>query len=204
MCLLEERGGFSFVCALSLAVVAMGFRARAKILDSDDIQRILKRVAHEILERNKGSEGIALIGVRTRGVHLARRIARAIEEIEGGKVDIGELDVSLYRDDISIRPTPDVGVTNLDFDVTDKKVIIVDDVLYTGRTTRAALDAITDFGRPKVIQLAVLIDRGHRELPIRADYVGKNIPTAGEERVKVSLEEVDGVDMVEIGEGELS
>ncbi|MDD5448509.1 MAG: bifunctional pyr operon transcriptional regulator/uracil phosphoribosyltransferase PyrR [Actinomycetota bacterium] len=182
----------------------MGFRARAKILDSDDIQRILKRVAHEILERNKGSEGIALIGVRTRGVHLARRIARAIEEIEGGKVDIGELDVSLYRDDISIRPTPDVGVTNLDFDVTDKKVIIVDDVLYTGRTTRAALDAITDFGRPKVIQLAVLIDRGHRELPIRADYVGKNIPTAGEERVKVSLEEVDGVDMVEIGEGELS
>lgn len=178
----------------------MGFKARAKILDSDDISRILKRIAHEILERNKGSEGIALVGIRTRGVHLARRLARAIEEIEGGKVAVGELDVSLYRDDISTRPAPHVGVTNLDFDVTDKKVIIVDDVLYTGRTTRAALDAITDFGRPKVVQLAVLIDRGHRELPIRADYVGKNIPTAGEERVKVSLEEVDGVDMVEIGE----
>lgn len=178
----------------------MVFHARARLLDADDIARIVKRISHEILERNKGSDGLALVGIRTRGVFLAQRLARTIEGIEGGHVDVGALDVSLYRDDIATRRALSVGVTEMDFDVNDKKVVIVDDVLYTGRTTRAAMDAIIDFGRPLVVQLAVLIDRGHRELPIRADYVGKNLPTSGNERVKVSLGEVDGVDMVEIGE----
>ena len=178
----------------------MAFEARAKVLDSEDVARVVKRISHEILERNKGSADIALIGVRTRGVFLARRLARTIEEIEGGIVQVGELDVAFYRDDIGTRPSSSVGVTEIPFDINDKKVVIVDDVLYTGRTTRAAMDALMDFGRPSVIQLAVLVDRGHRELPVRADYVGKNIPTSGNEKVKVSLVEVDGADMVEIGE----
>jgi len=176
------------------------FEARAQLLDADDIARFIKRVAHEILERNKGRDDLALVGVRTRGVFLARRLARTIEEIEGGSVYVGELDVSLYRDDVAIRRAASVGVTQIDFDVNDKKVVIVDDVLFTGRTTRAAMDAIMDFGRPAVIQLAVLIDRGHREVPIRADYVGKNLPTSGNEKVKVSLTEIDEIDMVEVGE----
>ncbi|HEY5526707.1 MAG TPA: bifunctional pyr operon transcriptional regulator/uracil phosphoribosyltransferase PyrR [Candidatus Anoxymicrobiaceae bacterium] len=180
----------------------MGFNARAKVLEADDIARIVKRISHEILERNKGAGGITLVGIRTRGVFLARRLARTIEEIEGNPVEVGELDVSFYRDDIATRGgAAAIGITNIDFDINDKQVIIVDDVLYTGRTTRAAMDALMDFGRPHVIQLAVLVDRGHRELPIRADYVGKNLPTAGDEKVKVSLVEVDGVDTVEIGEG---
>ncbi len=176
------------------------FVARAKIIDADDISRILKRVAHEILEKNRGSSDLALVGIRTRGVFLARRIAGIIGEIEGAKPDVGALDVSLYRDDVASRKASPVGVTEIDFDINDRVVVLVDDVLYTGRTTRAAMDALIDFGRPRKIQLAVLVDRGHRELPIRADYVGKNIPTSGRERVKVSLEETDGVDMVEIGE----
>ncbi len=180
----------------------MVFKARAKVLEADDIARIVKRISHEILERNKGSGGIKLVGVRTRGVFLARRLAAAIEEIERSRVDVGELDVAFYRDDIATRGAANVGVTQIEFDINDKQVVMVDDVLYTGRTTRAAMDALMDFGRPRVVQLAVLIDRGHRELPIRADYVGKNLPTSGNERVKVSLEEVDGVDVVEIGEEE--
>ena len=178
----------------------MEFEARAQLLDADDIARFIRRVAHEILERNKGRDDLALVGVRTRGVFLARRLARTIEEIEGGSVYVGELDVSLYRDDVATRRAVSVGVTQIDFDVNDKKVVIVDDVLFTGRTTRAAMDAIMDFGRPAVIQLAVLIDRGHREVPIRADYVGKNLPTSGNEKVRVSLTEIDETDMVEVGE----
>ncbi|MCG2817567.1 MAG: bifunctional pyr operon transcriptional regulator/uracil phosphoribosyltransferase PyrR [Actinomycetia bacterium] len=178
----------------------MEFEARAQLLDADDIARVIRRVSHEILERNKGRDDLALVGVRTRGVFLARRLARTIEEIEGGSVYVGELDVSLYRDDVAIRRASNVGVTQIDFDVNDKKVVIVDDVLFTGRTTRAAMDAIMDFGRPAVIQLAVLIDRGHREVPIRADYVGKNLPTSGNEKVRVSLTEIDETDMVEVGE----
>jgi pyrimidine operon attenuation protein/uracil phosphoribosyltransferase len=178
----------------------MAFNARAKVLDADDVARMVKRISHEILERNKGSTDLVLVGVRTRGVFLARRLARTIEEIEGGRVQAGELDVAFYRDDIATRPSSSVGVTEIPFDINDKKVVVVDDVLYTGRTTRAAMDALIDFGRPRVIQLAVIVDRGHRELPVRADYVGKNIPTSGNEKVKVSLVEVDGADMVEIGE----
>lgn len=178
----------------------MAFMARARVLDAEDVARVVKRISHEILERNKGSGDVVLVGVRTRGVFLARRLARTIEQIEGGKVDVGELDVAFYRDDIATRPVSTVGVTEIPFDINDKKVIMVDDVLYTGRTTRAAMDALIDFGRPQVIQLAVLVDRGHRELPVRADYVGKNIPTSGNEKVKVSLTEVDQADMVEIGE----
>lgn len=178
----------------------MTFRSRARLLDSDDVARVLKRISHEILERNKGSAGLGLIGVRTRGVFLARRLADTIEQIEGGKVPVGELDVAFYRDDVATRPASSVGVTEIPFDINGMKVVMVDDVLYTGRTTRAALDALMDFGRPSVVQLAVLVDRGHRELPVRADYVGKNIPTSGNEKVKVSLVEVDGSDMVEIGE----
>jgi pyrimidine operon attenuation protein / uracil phosphoribosyltransferase len=179
----------------------MAFKARARVLDADDVARVVKRISHEILERNKGSGDLALVGVRTRGVFLARRLAGTIEEIEGGRVPVGELDVAFYRDDIATRPASEVGVTEIPFDINEKKVVIVDDVLYTGRTTRAAMDALMDFGRPRVVQLAVLVDRGHREVPIRADYVGKNIPTSGNEKVKVSLTEVDGADMVEIGEG---
>jgi len=181
----------------------MEFKARVRVLDAEDIARIVKRISHEILERNKGAGGITLVGIRTRGVFLARRLARTIEGIEGCEVEVGELDISFYRDDYATRGgSASIGVTQIDFDINDKQVVIVDDVLYTGRTIRAAMDALMDFGRPRVIQLAVLVDRGHRELPIRADYVGKNLPTAGDERVKVSLEEVDGVDRVEIGEEE--
>ena len=181
----------------------MTFKSRARVLDADDISRIVRRISHEILERNKGSGDMTLVGVRTRGVFLARRLAKTIEEIEGGVVEVGELDVSFYRDDIATRGgSASVGVTQIDFDINDKQVIMVDDVLFTGRTIRAAMDALMDFGRPRSIQLAVLVDRGHRELPIRADYVGKNLPTAGDEKVKLSLVETDGVDMVEIGEEE--
>lgn len=178
----------------------MAFVARAKLLDADDISRVLKRVAHEILEKNRGASDIALVGIRTRGVFLAMRIAKLIGEIEGRQPDVGALDVSMYRDDVVARKASPVGVTQIDFDINDRVIVLVDDVLYTGRTTRAAMDALIDLGRPRKIQLAVLVDRGHRELPIRADYVGKNIPTSGRERVKVSLEETDDVDMVEIGE----
>lgn len=176
-------------------------KEKAKLLDKDTLSRALMRIAHEILEKNKGTKDLCLIGIRNRGAHLARRIADYIEKIENERVPVGILDITLYRDDLTlIAPQPVVHKTEIDFDITDKFIVLVDDVLYTGRTARAALDALIDLGRPKSIQLAVLIDRGHRELPIRADYVGKNIPTSQSETVEVRLLEVDGCDEVVIVE----
>ena len=172
-------------------------KEKAKILDKETIGRALMRIAHEILEKNKGTQGLCLIGIRNRGAYLAKRLGECIEKIDKQGVSVGILDITLYRDDLTlISSQPVVHKTEIDFDITDKIVVLVDDVLYTGRTIRAALDALIDFGRPKAIQLAVLIDRGHRELPIRADFVGKNIPTAQNETVEVRLEEVDGKDEV--------
>jgi pyrimidine operon attenuation protein / uracil phosphoribosyltransferase len=164
-----------------------------KLMDSDQIRRAVVRIAHEILERNKGVEDLCIVGIRTRGAVLAERIKQAIHEIEGEDVPYGILDINLYRDDFTIAmKQPVVRETEIDFDITDKIVVLVDDVLFTGRTIRAALDALVDLGRPANIQLAVLIDRGHRELPIRADFVGKNIPTSRDQRVHVALGESDG------------
>ncbi len=176
-------------------------KEKAKILDKDTLNRTLTRMAHEILEKNKGTEGLCLIGIRNRGVYIARRLAEAIEKIEGKKIPVGALDITLYRDDLTmIAAQPVVHKTEIDFDINDKNLVLTDDVLYTGRTIRAALDALMDFGRPKTIQLAVLVDRGHRELPIRADFAGKNIPTSQGETVEVRLEESDGQDEVVIVE----
>jgi len=173
------------------------------LLTSEDIGRALARIAHEIIERNKGAGGIVLVGLRTRGVPLAKRIAEIIEGFEGVPISVGALDIGLYRDDISPTQLDSVTqYTDIPTEVTDKTVILVDDVLYTGRSIRAAMDALTDLGRPKSIQLAVLIDRGHRELPIRADYVGKNIPSSRGEEIKVHLEEIDSVDRVTIKENQ--
>ncbi len=168
--------------------------AKKKLLmDGEALRRAVTRIAHEVLERNKGVENLVLVGIRTRGVPLARRLAAAIAQIEGVEVPVGGLDITLYRDDLSaLAYNPIVRGTDIDFDLNGKKVILVDDVLYTGRTIRAALDAVIDMGRPKAVQLAVLIDRGHRELPIRADYAGKNVPTSRKEDVRVSLKEADG------------
>jgi pyrimidine operon attenuation protein/uracil phosphoribosyltransferase len=177
-------------------------KEKALILNEIDIERVLKRISHEILEKNKGSKNLVFIGIQKRGVPLASRIARNIEEIEGFISVIGKLDITFYRDDIAKKINPEVETTDLPFDVDDMDVILVDDVLFTGRTVRAALDAIIDFGRPRTIQLVVLIDRGHRQLPIRADYVGKNIPTALNETILVQLEETDGKDRVTICESE--
>jgi len=164
----------------------------SKILDKESIRRAILRVAHEILEKNKGTQDLCIVGIRTRGAVLAERLKECVKQIEGAEIPVGILDITLYRDDLTLVDTqPVVHETLIDFDITDKKVVLVDDVLYTGRTIRAALDALIDFGRPASIQLAVLIDRGHRELPIRADYVGKNIPTSLDQNVKVILEEVD-------------
>lgn len=162
-----------------------------KVMDSETIRRAIQRMAHEILE--KGSvEGLSLIGIRTRGVILAERLKKAIKEIEGVDIPMGILDITLYRDDLTlVGSQPLVRQTQIDFDITDKRVVLVDDVFFTGRTIRAALDALTDFGRPAKIELAVLVDRGHRELPIRADFVGKNIPTAKNQNIKVVIQEVD-------------
>jgi pyrimidine operon attenuation protein/uracil phosphoribosyltransferase len=172
---------------------------KAKILDKEALNRSLMRIAHEILEKNKGTQELCLIGIRNRGAYLAKRLAQCIKEIDKVDVPVGILDITLYRDDLTlIAAQPVVHKTEIDFDITDKNVVLVDDVLYTGRTIRAALDALIDLGRPKNIQLAVLIDRGHRELPIRADYAGKNIPTAQKETVEVRLNETDGVDEVVI------
>ena len=176
-------------------------REKAKLLDKESIHRSLMRIAHEILEKNKGTQDLCLIGVRSRGAYLAVRLSACIQQIENTGLPVGILDITLYRDDLTlIAAQPVVHKTEIDFDIDDKNIILVDDVLYTGRTVRAALDALSDFGRPKSIQLAVLVDRGHRELPVRADYVGKNIPTAKNETVEVRLEEVDGVDEVVITE----
>ena len=172
--------------------------AERQIMGPDDIRRALARISHEILERNRGSEDVVLVGVHTRGVHLARRLAQNILQFEGSQVPVAELDISLYRDDLQERARPPLKPTSLPVDIRDKSVVLVDDVLYTGRTIRAAMDALIDFGRPRQVQLAILLDRGHRELPIRPDYVGKNIPTSQEERVMVRLAEVDGRDEVTI------
>ncbi len=166
----------------------------SKTMDPDQVRRAVTRIAHEILERNKGIGGVCLVGIRTRGVVLANRLKLAIEQIEQKPIDCGILDINLYRDDLTrISYQPEVKATLIDFDITDKTVVLVDDVLFTGRTIRAALDALVDLGRPSCIQLAVLIDRGHRELPIRADFVGKNIPTARTQDVRVRFLETDGV-----------
>jgi len=171
------------------------------VMDADRVSRSLARIAHEILERNRTLEELALIGIRSRGVPLARRLSATIREISGHDVPTGALDITLYRDDLmrhAIGAQPLVRSTEIPFTIDDKRILLVDDVLYTGRTIRAALDALIEFGRPKSIQLVVLVDRGHRELPIKADYVGKNLPTAPSESVQVHLTEIDGKDEVEI------
>ena len=171
-------------------------------MNEADIRRAITRIAHEILERNKGPQDLVLVGIAARGDDLARRLAGEIGRIEGGDVPIGVLDITFYRDDIGLRAeAPEVHETRIGFDVTRRIVVLVDDVLYTGRTVRAAMDALVDFGRPTAIQLAVLVDRGHRELPIRADFVGKNLPTRSKDLVRVAVREVDGVDAVYVGEG---
>jgi pyrimidine operon attenuation protein/uracil phosphoribosyltransferase len=174
------------------------------VMDADRIGRTLTRIAHEIVERNKGTDDIALVGVRTRGVPIARRLARTLRDITGQEIPTGSLDITLYRDDLMrhvVGPQPHVRKTDIQFSIDNRKILLVDDVLYTGRTTRAALDALIDYGRPKAIQLIVLVDRGHRELPIKADYVGKNLPTSPEESVQVRLTETDGEDEVVLETG---
>ena len=167
-------------------------KVKKQIMKKKEITRSLSRIAHEIVEKNKGIDDLVLIGIRTRGVPLAKRIASRIEEIEKTEVPVGILDITLYRDDLStIAQNPVVRKTQIPFDLADKKIILIDDVLYTGRTVRAALDALIDFGRPRLIQLAVMIDRGHRELPIRPDFVGRNLPTAKNEVIEVRLDETD-------------
>ncbi len=173
----------------------------AIVMDADRMSRSLARIAHEIIERNRGTEDLALVGIRTRGVPIARRLADLLRGINGVEVPTGALDITLYRDDLmrhAIGPQPIVRKTEIPFSIDDKRILLVDDVLYTGRTIRAALDALIDFGRPKAIQLVVLVDRGHRELPIKADYVGKNLPTSLSQSVQVRLAEVDGRDEVEV------
>jgi len=187
-------------------VLQVSYREKAEVMDAEAMDRALTRIAHEILEANKGAGSIALAGIMTRGVDMAGRLADRIEQIEGTRVPVGSLDISFYRDDVATRLSPEVHTTDIPFAVEDHTIVLVDDVLYTGRTIRAAMDAIMDYGRPSAIQLAVLVDRGHRELPIRADFVGKNVPTARRERVKVLLQEHDGREAVVIleddGKGE--
>ncbi len=173
--------------------------AEKNIMTPQDIRRSLARVAHEIIERNKTTENLILVGMRTRGVPLANRLAANMEDLEGSKIPVGALDISYYRDDIpSLNQKPSVQHTDIPASIDDNSVVLVDDVLYTGRSIRAAMDALIDIGRPRSIQLAVLVDRGHRELPIRADYVGKNIPSSRDEEIKVRLIETDGIDEVVI------
>ena len=175
--------------------------SKNELLDGPSMTRALTRIAHEIIERNKGIDECILVGIKTRGAFLAKRLAERIEKIEGKAIRTGELDITLYRDDLSMKHDNEqahVEQVDIEYVVANQKIILVDDVLYTGRTVRAALDAVMDLGRPSQIQLAVLIDRGHRELPIRADYVGKNVPTSGTERIVVHLQETDGEDCVTI------
>ena len=170
---------------------------KSKVIDSSGLKRIITRIAHEILEKNKGSNNLVIMGMRTRGEYLGRRIWEKIKEIEKKDLPFGILDVTLYRDDFRMRlKQPEVSVSNITFDINEKDIVLVDDVLYTGRTVRSALNALMDLGRPSSIQLFVLVDRGHRELPIRADYVGKNIPTSVNEEIKVKMEEIDGEDAI--------
>ena len=172
-----------------------------QVFTKEEIERAITRISHEIIENNKGVKDLAIIGIRTRGYVLAERIAKVINNLYGTKLDVGALDITFYRDDLSlVAEQPVIHNTEIDFDIEGKNIVLVDDVLYTGRTIRCALDAIIDFGRPGAIQLAVLVDRGHRELPIRADYVGKNLPTSQKELVQVKLEEIDSEDSVYIEE----
>ena len=174
---------------------------KAMVMDDKAFERALKRIAHEIIEKNKGAENVALIGIHRRGVPIAKRIAKYIEEFEGVRVNIGTLDITFYRDDLSLLADhPVIKGTDIAFDINKKTIVLCDDVLYTGRTARAALDALMDIGRPNYIQFAVIVDRGHRELPIRADYIGKNIPTSKSEVVGVHVKEFDGVDNVVIND----
>jgi pyrimidine operon attenuation protein/uracil phosphoribosyltransferase len=169
----------------------------AKLLDGEDIRRALTRIAHEIIERDKGVDGVVLVGIANRGDDLARRLAAELQRIEGSQIPVGVLDITFYRDDIGMKAeAPEVHETRIGFDISKKTVVLVDDVLFTGRTIRAAMDALMDFGRPRKIQLAVLVDRGHRELPIRADFVGKNVPTRRADDVRVLVSELDGEDAV--------
>ena len=170
------------------------------MMDADQVRRAITRLGHEIVERQGRTDGLVLIGIQRRGVVLAQRLADSIAAVERVRLPVGALDISLYRDDLSERATyPIVRPTELPFDITDQTVVLVDDVLFTGRTVRAAMDALVDFGRPRAVRLAVLVDRGHRELPIRADHVGRNLPTARAERVNVHVQELDGIDEVELG-----
>lgn len=173
---------------------------KARIMGPDDIRRALVRVSHEIVENNKGSEDLVLVGIRTRGAPLAERIAASIASFEGVDIPSGALDVTLYRDDVSLRGPRNLESTTVPVDIDGRVVVLVDDVLFTGRTIRAAFDALMDLGRPRAVRLAVLVDRGHRELPIRADHVGKNLPTSASEKVGVLVEEIDGEDAVVLGE----
>lgn len=172
-------------------------KIKTKVVDTESLDRILTRISHEILEKNKGSQDLVLMGMRTRGEFLAKRIQNKLKNIDGADLPIGVLDVTLYRDDFRMRiKQPEVSVSNITFDINEKHIILVDDVLYTGRTVRSAMNAIMDLGRPASIQLCILVDRGHRELPIRADYVGKNIPTSLNEEIKVRMTEVDEEDAI--------
>lgn len=201
----ERRSCSAWTAGLFFASgpVVSGFNERSRVLEAAEIRRAVTRIAHEILERNKGAGRLVLVGIAARGDDLARRLAAEIARIEGVQVPVGVLDITFYRDDIGMRAeAPEVHDTRITFDITGTVVVLVDDVLFTGRTIRAAMDALVDFGRPRAIQLAVLIDRGHRELPIRADYVGKNVPSRKDEEVRVLLEEVDGEDAVAVGQRE--
>jgi pyrimidine operon attenuation protein / uracil phosphoribosyltransferase len=193
-CLLAEQQGGVFVSGGA----SVEYRMKATVMDAEAVSRAVTRIAHEILEANKGAANLALVGIVTRGATLAETLAATIRDIETAEVPVGTLDISFYRDDLATRLSPEVHRTDIPFDVEGRDVILVDDVLFTGRTIRSAMDAIMDYGRPRSIQLAVLVDRGHRELPIRADYVGKNVPSSAKERVKVYFERMDGRDSVEI------
>lgn len=189
-----RTGGFFSECAKEV-----GFLSK-ELVDAIGMQRVLTRITYEIIEKNKGLGDIVIVGIKTRGIYIAQRIAKRIEQLEGVKVPVGDLDITLYRDDYHRAGTDEAQVHGSDIpvDITDKNVVLIDDVLFTGRTTRAAMDAIMNIGRPEKITLAVLVDRGHRELPIRADFVGKNIPTSLDEQIHVSVKEVDGTDGIEI------
>ncbi len=185
---------------MAQAVGGPGFSVKSRVMEAADVRRALTRIAHEIVERNRGTQDLVVVGIRTRGAPLAERVAAIIASFEGVSLPSGALDVTLYRDDVALRGPRSVEATTVPVDLDGKTVVLVDDVLYTGRTIRAAFDALLDLGRPRAIRLAVLVDRGHRELPIRADHVGKNLPTSPKEIVRVHVEEIDGEDTVLIGE----
>ena len=179
-------------------------KIKAKLIDEEGLGRTITRLAHEIIEKNKGAENLALVGIRTRGAPLAQRLTRQIEQIEGQKVKLGTLDATLYRDDVLAKlKKPVIKITDISFNIDQMNIVLVDDVLYTGRTVRAALDALMDLGRPERIQLVILVDRGHREMPIKADFVGKNVPTSIGEAVRVRLKEVDGEDAIYLVEEQI-